>query len=414
MRSPVISLVLAAGLSLAADPVTLTGKVTDSLGKPLPDALVMIYHAGVKHGYSTFCPSCYIDCGKHADTDQTGAFTIKGLDSDLKFELLVVRDGYLAKLVPNVDPSAGPPPTAALAPRVKVTDPARVVHGRVLDSDGQPVRAAVIEPIGIEYIDEHRGLLSTYGTIEGLEPMAVTNVSGEFELAYASPAMGMLLRVEARAMAQKVITAQTGPEPTTVTVALGGVIRGRLMNHGQPVAGALVGLMPRWRGGFGGHLKVFGDPYDEIRIGTQPDGTFVITNVPAHVDWYLYGKMESIGALGATEPKEISSGADGEDVDAGVIEIHPGHLLRGKVTLSDGASLRSGMRVTISSTRAWDSQTVALASDGSFEFSSLASGKYEIFPSVRGYRLQDNQRVLETTVDRDVDNFTVPIEPNRR
>ena len=71
------------------------------------------------------------------------------------------------------------------------------------------------------------------------------------------------------------------------------------------------------------------------------------------------------------------------------------------------------MRLTISSTRAWDSQTVALGSDGSFEFSSLASGKYEIFPSVRGYRLQGNKRVLETTVDSDVDGFTVVVEPNQ-
>jgi len=307
----VASLILAAGFSLAADRVTLTGKVTDNLGKPLADATVMIYHAGVKHGYSTFCPSCYTDCGKRVDTDQTGTFTIKGLDSDLKFELLVVRDGYLAMFVQNVDPSAGASPAASLAPRAKVTDPARVVHGRVLDSDGQPLRAAVIEPIGIELMRDGHGPSSIYGTIDGLEAIAVSNRSGEFEIAHASPAMGMLLRVEARGMAPKVIAAQTGPEPTTVTVGLGGVIRGRLMNHGQPVAGALLGLMPRARAGYGGHLKIFGDPYEEIRIGTQADGTFVITNVPAHGDWYVYGKMESIGPLGATEPKEISSGADG-------------------------------------------------------------------------------------------------------
>jgi protocatechuate 3,4-dioxygenase beta subunit len=76
-------------ISLAADRVTLTGKVTDSSGKPLEDATVMIYHAGVKKGYSTFCPSCYVDCGKRAVTDQTGSFTIPKLDPDLRFELLV-------------------------------------------------------------------------------------------------------------------------------------------------------------------------------------------------------------------------------------------------------------------------------------------------------------------------------------
>jgi len=36
-----------------------------------------------------------------------------------------------------------------------------------------------------------------------------------------------------------------------------------------------------------------------------------------------------------------------------------------------------------------------------------------IFPSVRGYRLQGNKRVLETTVDSDVDGLTVVVESNQ-
>ena len=56
-------LLLAAALSSAADRVILTGAVTDNSGKPLENATVLVYHAGVKHGYSTFCPSCYADCG---------------------------------------------------------------------------------------------------------------------------------------------------------------------------------------------------------------------------------------------------------------------------------------------------------------------------------------------------------------
>ena len=63
MRNRILACLAASlSISLAADRVTLTGKVTDSSGKPLEDATVMIYHAGVKHGYSTFCPSCYTDC----------------------------------------------------------------------------------------------------------------------------------------------------------------------------------------------------------------------------------------------------------------------------------------------------------------------------------------------------------------
>src|SRR5580658_4817678 len=118
MRTRILACLAAAlSISLAADRVTLTGKVTDSSGKPLEDATVMIYHAGVKKGYSTFCPSCYADCGKRAVTDQAGSFIIPKLDPDLQFELLVVHDGYKPKFLGNVDPSLGPAETAAIVLR---------------------------------------------------------------------------------------------------------------------------------------------------------------------------------------------------------------------------------------------------------------------------------------------------------
>jgi protocatechuate 3,4-dioxygenase beta subunit len=149
MRNPLLAVSLIASFPVlfAADRVTLTGRVTDSLGKPLEDATVMVYHAGVKKGYSTFCPSCYVDCGKRTITDGTGAFTIKSLDPDLWFELLVIRDGYTATFVKKVDPSGGPTETAVLAPRAAVDDPGRIVRGRVVDPHGLPMPAAVVVPL---------------------------------------------------------------------------------------------------------------------------------------------------------------------------------------------------------------------------------------------------------------------------
>ena len=410
----IASLIVTASVSFAADRVTLTGRVTDNLGKPLEDATVMIYHAGVKKGYSTNCPSCYVDCGKRTVTDRTGSFTIKGLAPDLWFELLVIRDGYTATFVKKVDPSRGPAETVALAPRAAVDDPGRVVRGRVVDPHGQPLRAAVVVPEGVATVLEGHGLASLYGEIEGLEPMAVTNPRGEFELAYSKKATGMMLRVEARGMATKLIGVPTGAERKTITVSNGAVVRGRLVNRGKPVAGAEVGLIARNRVGFGGNLEIFGDPYDEIRIGTQEDGSFVITNVPAPVEWYVYGKMESIAAVGATDRVECATARDGEEVNVGDIQIHPGHRLRGRVTLSDGAAMADGMRVTISAYRAWDSQTVIIGRDGHFEFVGLPTGKYEIVPSVRGYRLQENRGTIETTIDRDIGSFAIALDPAAR
>jgi hypothetical protein len=401
-------LTVSATLSAAADRASFSGKVTDSGGKPLENATVMIYHAGVKKGYSTFCPSCYVDCGKRAVSDRAGAFTFANLDPDLWFELLVIHDGYTAAFANRVDPAQGPAPTIALVLRKTVDDPSRVVRGRVVGPAGESLREAVLIPEGVNTAQG-----SVYGTIPGLEPIAVTNARGEFELAYSEKATGMVLEIEARGMAAKLVAVPTGADRTTIAVSDGAVVRGRLVNHGKPVGGAQLGLIPRERGGFGANLKILGNPYEEIRIGTQPDGSFVVTNVPVPVDWYVYAKMESIAALGATQPLEFSARRDNEEVNVGDIEIQPGHRLGGKIALSDGAAIAGGMRVTISAKDAWDSQTVLIGPEGRFEFFGVPAEKYEIFPSVRGYSLQGNKYTIDA-VDRDRDDLTITLDPSVR
>ncbi len=416
MLKPILlaALTLTATVSTAAPTrATLTGKVTDTTGKLLPNATVMIYEAGVKQGYSTFCPSCYIDCGKRATTDRTGAFTFTNLDPDLWFKLLVIRDGYTATVLNKVNPAQQPVATAALSRRAPVNDPGRLVRGRVVDPTGRPLPAAVVMPKGVSTAEG-----STYGTLDGLEPIAVTNERGEFELANSDPATGILVEVQARGMATKLIALPTGGDRKTITVSDGAIVRGRLVNHGKPVAGAEIGLIARERGGFGANLKIIGNPYDEIRIGTQSDGSFVITNVPASVDWYAYGKMESIASLGATQRLEFSTGREGltqkEAVNLGDLDIRPGHRLAGKVTLSDGAPIPDGMRITLGSREAWDSQIVMIGRDGRFAFLGIPPGSYDITPSVRGYSVQGNDDLIAMTVDRDRDDLAITLAPSAR
>jgi hypothetical protein len=417
MKARMTIAVLAIGLaanpahSLAADRLTLTGKVTDAAGKPLERATVMVYHAGVRQGYSTFCPSCYSDCGKRTLTDSAGNFTVSSLSPDLYFELLIVHDGYLPTFVKKVDP-AKPARTAILKPSEAVTDPKRVLRGLIVDSHHRPVRDAVVQPQGIlgEMPDGSRG--SVYGTIPGLDPVAVTNERGEFELAHAKPFDAMVLQVDARGMAPKIFTSlASGMERHVLTIDEGALVRGRLMRDGQPVPNAEVGLIARQRG-WGANLTLVGYPLPEIRIGTNEDGSFAITNVPPGVDWYLYGKMESLAGRGGAPIIECSTKSDGEEVDVGALSISPTLHLRGRVILSDGHAMPAGMRITIGSDRAFDSQTAVLGTDGTFEFSGLAKGGYTIFASVKGYHLTSSQLgSTPLTLERDIGNFVMTLDP---
>ena len=94
-RTSILAIALSiAPASLAQERATATGKVVDGAGAPVEHATVMVYEAGVKKGYSLFCPTCYVDCGKRTITDAEGKFTIAGLSPDLLFTILVLKDGF--------------------------------------------------------------------------------------------------------------------------------------------------------------------------------------------------------------------------------------------------------------------------------------------------------------------------------
>jgi Carboxypeptidase regulatory-like domain len=400
---------IASAVMFGADVVTLAGRVTDVNGKPIEHATVMVYHAGVKKGYSTFCPSCYADCGKRTFTDEAGKYTFTNLNPDLWFELLVVRDGYGPVSIKKVDPSNGPPTTAVLNIRPAVDDPTRMVRGRVVDASGNPMRDVAVQPQGIA---SDRGAL--IGTIPGLDPLAVTNDKGEFEVTYAEPASKMLLLVEARRMAPRFVVVPTGTRRETVLLYQGAVIRGRLVEDGKPVSGAEIGLIAREQGGFGADLNMVGNAYAEMKIGTQEDGSFAITGVPSRGEWYVYGKMESIASRGATEPVVCTTTRNNELVDVGELEVNPGHRLQGKVVLSDGKPIPEGMRIFITSDQTRDSQTAVLGTDGHFQVVGLPGGKYSIRPAVKGYTLPGGALEVTISIDRDVDNRAIDLTPAGR
>src|SRR5262249_43184568 len=152
-------------------------------------------------GYSTYCPTCYPDCGKRTFSDAKGEFKIDGLNSDLRFRLLVVQEGYRPTFVPGVDSAT--PAKAVLQVRPPAADPSHAVLGRVVDPTGRPVRDAVVQAHGVSLAGGRR----SFGSLPGLEPLAVTNAKGEFEIGYGNPALSMVLLVEARAMAPKKLLA---------------------------------------------------------------------------------------------------------------------------------------------------------------------------------------------------------------
>jgi len=384
--------------ALAAQRVAAVGKVLDADGKPIEHAAVLVYSAGVKKGFSIFCPTCYVDCGKRTFTDSDGKFTIPGLNSDLFFNLLVVREGYSAKFVSKVDPEKGPAETAVMKKRLPPENPSQIIRGRVLDPKGEPVRDALVEQGGAIL---ERG--TAFGNGGWTDPMAVTNESGDFEIAYSKPLVAAIVQVSPRAMAPQLSTVPSGTDRKVITVTEGATIRGRLVRNGEPVGQAEIGLST--------HTRRSGEALPEVRVGTDDEGKFALTNIPPGRIWYLYAKMESLGSRGlAAEIVECATKSDGQDLNLGDVPVRPAYTLRGKVVLSDGKPIPPDMRINLFSDRVPDSQSLTLASTGDFEFKGLGRGVYQLAPSVKDYEARDPQS-FELLIEGDVNNFEARLQP---
>lgn len=364
----------------SASTSALSGRIVDSSGNPVAHATVIVYYAGVKVGYSTYCPSCYRDCGKRVITDKSGDFSIQGLAPDLWFKLLAAHDGYVPTISDKFDPAKAAGLKITLASRPAPSGKDSIAKGRVTDSGGTPIQDAIVQPLGLILGDS-----STYGTIKGLDPLAVTNAKGEFELSYLGSSPEMLVKVEGRGYAPRVTKLTTGTNRTTLVVSEGATIRGILTANGKPIGNAEVGLFTKDWGMYGDKLTVYGDPYDEQRVGTAPDGSFLISNVPEPVTWLLYGKMSSMPKGEGTQPVEIRTSQEGQYLDKVRLAAEPSHIVTGKVSLSDGHPMPEGMRVIFSSPTIWDSQTVMLSKDGVFEINNVPDGDFCIATSVKGY-----------------------------
>jgi len=357
-------LVLALLLALPLSAADLAGRVLDRDGKPIPSAHVYVYTALPKKGVSVVCPSCYRDCGKEVAADAGGKYRIKSVDASLKFNLLAVADGYepafseYHEVSPSID--------FALAPR-EASDEARLVRGRVVDPQGKPVVGAMAMLQAVR-----QGKRIGYGKIPGVDPLSITNASGEFALRVPDPDTLLDVRIHARNFGVKIARELLpGAPPQTVSVDTGATITGRLMNGKKPLSGVRMMFVQtdRRSEGFLGIEE----------IGTDAKGQFVMTGLGTDVEYQVLPKMTSIAPLTAA-PKVVKTGGDRSTVDAGTLAATRGFRVAGKVN----GTLPESTRVTLFTGA--DSQYMDVQGDGSFAFEGVPAGKVRVMVSARGYR----------------------------
>ena len=361
----------------------LTGSVHAKSGEFVA-ATVFLATAGPKVGTSPFCPSCYADCQKSAKTDAAGNFKITSLDPQLRFQVLAVAKGFKPKYVNKVDPAKGPI-TVTLDP-IELADaaPGNCLRGRIQDAKGKPVVGAVVEAHGIRT----RNGGGRWGSLPGVDPLAVTDESGDFLITSQKPFDQMDVRVSARGFANKNFTElASGASVHELTLTEGAAVRGRVLFNGQPVTNVTMGVVSVNR-----DMEHFTGNFD---IGTDSDGRFLFVSLPPDVEYYIYGGMDSFKKLGAIPLKTIHAGKDGEVTDIGNLVVAPAHRLTGRVMLADGAMIPAKTRLLVSRENAWDNVQVMLPPDGKFDVAGVPAETIGLSLRLPGYRVSGKNASLD-------------------
>jgi protocatechuate 3,4-dioxygenase beta subunit len=386
------------------------GTVLDSAGKPVQGATVRIWAAGARVGVNPYCPTCYRDCSKTAESDSAGAFTIKSLDPTLVFKVLFVKKRYEPKFA-SIDPLNHKPMEVRLEARPSLpSNPRQILSGQVVDSGGKPVVAALVEPFGGKDGEER-----WWGGAKwtGIDPLAVTDEAGRFEIMSGHPADTFDLEVTARALAKKkFLLVPTAKADNRLVLTEGATVRGRVVDHGRPVASVRVGMIQADRRG----SETFLGP---LEIGTDAHGEFLFANVPPDRDCYIYGIMDSLRDRGRISDRRIHVGADGSETKLGDLAVEPAYRITGRLVLSDGKPLPPHTRINIGRENAWDSQIIEVDPSGAFTAPGIPPELVTLHARADGYRMSNKNRSFEPLnaayltglVQKDIDGLLVLLEP---
>jgi hypothetical protein len=375
--SAILFAVLSVGVANAS--TDLKGLLSTSDSKRPNNAHIYIYEAFPRTGFSSFCPSCYRDCGKHVDVNDKGEFVVKNLDDSLVFNVLAVAKGYEPTLTQHVDPRKG---TAAIVLAPRARQDALTITGTVIAADGKPAVGAVIEPNGYHTYrimpDGRRVRAIRYGYAAGVDKIAIADQEGKFVLHIPEGDGQLDIRVCARGNAPQIVRELVPQEERTIRLVAGGAISGRLVRGSAPLAGIRVGVVQENRGS--------SNYLGRADIATDDKGFFTIANLAVPNRYVVYVPMADMRD-GAVEPITVDVASETNTVDVGTLQVVKSRTIRGSICVPDGYLIPPHTRVTVEAEIAADGKDVEIRPDGTFVIDGLPNDELSLHAQLPGLNL---------------------------
>ncbi len=372
-----------------SDTETLDGYVFDTDGKPIEGAIVVVSTCRPRTGPATTCPSCYLDCSKKTLTNASGKFAIDGLSPKLQFSLAVGGINYQGIVTKHFDPQDNPTIEFNLM-ELPVANTSRRIQGRVTDSKGASVVGAEIRSHLVRNSDGR--MSSNESTVT---PLTISDQQGNFVVCVGEAVSQVHWRVSAGGFAPNQFLWQPkSAEPISIELAEGASIRGQLVHDGEPIVGAMMGIVQSDRS--------IGNIVTPQELCTDDEGIFQFEGLPPDIDYAIYTVMHQ--SIAATLPVSlIKAPANGQLADLGEIATQSAKALSIIVETDDNGPLPANGRVFVSRSKAWHTSQLPLPAGDSkvvVTLPSVGREMVEIAVRVPGFKVKKTMPELQIDMNR--------------
>ena len=207
-----------------------------------------------------------------------------------------------------------------------------------------------------------------YGSVSGrTDALAITDENGEFIVYCTNGISSIIATVDARGLAKRRMWLETGTAHL-IRMKKGVTVAGRLLRDKEPLAGVKVAMNTQDR-----ESSVFMRGWE---VATDKEGRFMLSNIPASMQFNLYTRMKDMSRLGVgLSTQLISTGPDETTLKIGDLAAKPAHKIKGRIVLSDGQPVPLQTQVYLGLENGYDSQNLTVNEDGASEFGGVPPSK---------------------------------------
>jgi hypothetical protein len=415
------ALLLAVGTPVYA--IDMSGRII--LPNQSVKALVLLSYAVLKTNIESSITLGYPLLPTRAQTDARGNFTIPSLNPQYLYSGYIVAPECKPKWLNQIDPASQL--NVSLEPADSGLLPGKVLHGHILDTNGNPVSGALIKISG----STRNGTMSWPAF--DVDAYAVSGRSGDFVITGKTNFDAVDGTVSAEGFADADFVqwpsdadnqewADTGNMPRglasfakplhQMTLVKGASLEGTLLNAGKPVAHAELRLNACGAGSSCWDWKG--------ATLTDDNGRFIFPHLPPNQSLSICGNWDLLASGYAVHQTNIRLGENNSASNIGAINVDPVCPVAGKIVLSDGNPLPPKSFYYLLDYPMGYSSASGFGAGGSFHFPSVPGHQIFMYLRIPGYVFTPRDLQLKSgsmtniTVSAQSTNLVYKMQPYSR